>query len=151
MKFLSAFVGMRLAALSLCVVSFMQGTAKGQESEPSTSKVQKMGPVGQDEAKPSKAAPPVSSVVDPGVIPSRQNITPAGLQSVFESRVNGVAFGENGDSIYAAVLGQKGSHVYQIDLKTNRMMNVVSTETGSGMKGLAYDQTSHTPLLRGVL
>ncbi|AEU37877.1 bifunctional YncE family protein/alkaline phosphatase family protein [Granulicella mallensis] len=150
MKFLSAFVGMRLVALSICIVPFVQVTAKGQESERSTSKVQKMGPVGQEEAKPSKAAPPVSSVVDPGVIPSRQNITPAGLQSVFESRVNGVAFGENGDSIYAAVLGQKGSHVYRIDLKTNRMMNVVSTETGSGMQGLAYDPTSHTPLLSGI-
>jgi YVTN family beta-propeller protein len=150
MKFSSAFVGMRLVTLLICIVSFMQGTTKGQESEPSTPKVQKMGPVGQEEAKPSKAAPPVSSVVDPGVIPSRQTITPAGLQSVFESRVNGVAFGENGDSIYAAVLGQKGSHVYQIDLKTNRMMNVVSTETGSGMQGLAYDSTSHTPLLSGI-
>jgi hypothetical protein len=72
---------------------------------------QKLGPVGEQESKPSSAARPVNSVVDPGVIPSRQAITPAGLQSVFESRVFGVAFGENGESIYAAVLGQKGTNV----------------------------------------
>jgi hypothetical protein len=46
-----------------------------------------MGPVGEQESKPSNAAPPANYVIDPGVIPSRQQITPAGPQSVFESRV----------------------------------------------------------------
>ena len=109
-----------------------------------------MGPVGELESKPSAAAPPVATVVDPGVIPSRQMITPAGLQSVFESRVNGVAFGGNGDSIYAATVGQKGSYVYQIDLKTNQMLAVLSTSVSPGMQGLAYDPVSHTPLLSGL-
>ena len=112
---------------------------------------QKMGPVGEQEARPSKAAPPVSSVVDPGIIPSRQAITPAGLQSVFESRVFGVAFGENGDSIYAATLGLKGTSLYQIDLKTNRMMTVLNTSAAAGMQGLVYDPASHRPLLTGLV
>ncbi len=110
-----------------------------------------MGPVGEQESKPSIAAAPANSVIDPGVIPSRQQIAPAGLQSVFESRVYGVAFGENGESIYAAVLGQKGTLLYQIDLKSNRMMSVSTTETSSGMQGLTYDPTSHMPLLSGMV
>ena len=109
-----------------------------------------MGPVGEQESKPSNAAPPVNSVVDPGVIPSRQQITPAGLQSIFESRVFGVAFGENGESIYAAVLGQKGTLIYQIDLKSNQMITVSTADASSGMQGLAYDPTSHAPLLSGL-
>lgn len=111
---------------------------------------QKMGPVGEQEAKPSSAASPVASVVDPGIIPSRQTITPAGLQSIFESRVYGVAFGENGDSIYAATAGQKGSYVYQINLKTNQMMGVMNAAASPGMQGLIYDPVSRTPLLSGL-
>ena len=122
----------------------------GSQSSSNTG-TQKMGPVGEQEARPSSAAPPVNSVVDPGIIPTRQAITPAGLQSVFESRVFGVAFGENGDSIYAATLGQKGTNLYQIDLKTNRMMNVLSTPVAPGMQGMIYDPATHRPLLAGLV
>jgi len=126
------------------------GAVKAQDQDSPSSNIQKMGPVGQEEAKPSKAAPPANSVVDPGIIPSRQGITPAGLQSVFESRVNGVAFGEDGGSIYAATLGQKGSHVYQIDLKTNQMISVIDSSTSAGMQGMVYDPVTHTPVMSGL-
>jgi YVTN family beta-propeller protein len=109
-----------------------------------------MGPVGQDEAKPTKAVAPVNSVVDPGIIPSRQGITPAGLQSVFESRVNGVAFSEDGRSVYAATLGQNSSHVFQIDLETNHMVDVIDSPVSVGMQGLAYDPGSHSPMMSGL-
>ena len=130
----------------------MQGMAKAQDQEPtsSTLAIQKMGPVGEEEAKPSKAASPVNSVVDPGIIPSRQAIIPAGLQSVFESRVNGIAFGENGDSVYAATLGQKGSHIYQIDLKSNQMIGVIDSSASAGMQGLIYDPVTQTLLMSGL-
>ena len=143
---------LREAILLICILLPMQGVMNAQNSGQSTSELaaQKMGPVGEQESKPTSAAPPVNSVVDPGIIPSRQAITPAGLQSIFESRVFGVAFGENGDSIYAAVLGQKGTYVYQIDLKTNQNMAVFNTEASSGLQGLTYDPTSHTPLLSGL-
>lgn len=109
-----------------------------------------MGPVGQEEAKPTKAVAPVSSVVDPGIIPSRQGITPAGLQSVFESRVNGVAFSDDGKSIYAATLGQNSSHIFQIDLETNHMVGVIDSPVSVGMQGLIYDPGSHTPMMSGL-
>ncbi len=68
----------------------------------------------------------------------------APLQSIFESRVYGVSFDADGNSIYAAVLGQRGSLVYQIDLKSNHMMTVLTTEASAGMQGLAYDSTGQT-------
>ena len=39
------------------------------------------------------AQPPVRAVTDPGVITTRQGITPAGVQSVFDGRVFGITFG----------------------------------------------------------
>lgn len=135
---------LKRAIPAACVLLSIQGVLKSQSAP-------KLGPVGEQESKPSVVARPVNSVVDPGIIPSRQTITPAGMQSVFESRVFGVAFGENGESIYAAVLGQKGTNVYQIDLKTNQMMTVLSADASAGLQGLAYDPVSHAPLLSGLV
>jgi YVTN family beta-propeller protein len=139
-------------AFVICSAFVIHSATQAQDAQQSVSGAtgQKMGPVGEEEAKPSSAPPPVASVVDPGIIPSRQAIAPAGLQSIFESRVNGVVFGENGDSIYAATVGQKGAHIYQIDLKTNQMMGVLSTATSPGMQGLTYDPVAHTPLMSGL-
>jgi len=36
---------------------------------------------------------PVRAVSDPGVVPTRQAITPAGAQSVFVGKVQGAVFG----------------------------------------------------------
>jgi DNA-binding beta-propeller fold protein YncE len=132
------------AILASCIVLSVHGTLLSQTA-------QRLGPVGEQESKPLMVARPVKSVVDPGVVPSRQAITPAGLQSVFESRVFGVAFGENGESIYAAVLSQKGTDVYQIDLKTNQTTAVLSAVASAGLQGLAYDTVSHAPLLSGLV
>jgi YVTN family beta-propeller protein len=135
----------------LAFVVIFGGMLKGIIAQESPSQgPQKMGPVGQEEAKPSKAIPPVNSVVDPGIIPSRQAITPAGLQSVFESRLNGVAFSPDGNSIYAATLGQTGSHIFQIDLKSNRMIGLVDSPLSTGMQGLVYDPVAHVALMSGM-
>ena len=69
-------LAMRVVVLLAASGYLMQGVAMAQDQEPasSTPAIQKMGPVGEEEAKPSKAAPPVNSVVDPGIIPSRQAI-----------------------------------------------------------------------------
>ena len=152
MGFRFAHTGLKFAALSLGIALWMQGTASTQEpeSQSSDSTTPKMGPVGEKGSTPLTAAPPANSVVDPGVIPSRQLISPAGLESVFESRVYGVAFGEHGDSIYAATVGQKGSSVYQISLKTNHMLAVLSSKAAPGMQGLAYDSARHQPLMSGL-
>jgi YVTN family beta-propeller protein len=138
-----------LCALSLGV-SWSSLSVSAVDAQQASPKVQKMGPVGENEAQPAAASPPVASVIDPGIIPSRQAITPAGMQSIFESRVHGIAFGENGQSIYAATLSQKGSLIYQIDLKTNQMRNAFSASVSAGMQGLAYDPVTHAPVLGGI-
>ncbi|MEP7271261.1 MAG: hypothetical protein ABI882_07130, partial [Acidobacteriota bacterium] len=43
---------------------------------------------------------PLRSVTDPGVVTTRQNITPAGVQTVFDGRVYGVTFGASANEIY---------------------------------------------------
>lgn len=47
------------------------------------------------------AEKPVRAVTDPGVVTTRQTITPAGVQSVFDGRVYGVTFGAKANEIYA--------------------------------------------------
>jgi DNA-binding beta-propeller fold protein YncE len=133
------------------VLVLYDAAAQSARRPDSEAPVQKLGPVGEQESKPAAAAPPAASVIDPGVIPSRQAITPAGLESVFESRVYGVAFAENGDSIFAATTGQTGSFVYQINLKTNQMMKAVGTPVAPGMQGLTYDCVRHTALIGGLV
>jgi YVTN family beta-propeller protein len=143
---------MRAFALLICISFPMcdAGTAQQSALPASGMTLQKMGPVGEEGATPLKALPPVNSVVDPGIIPSRQSITPAGLQSVFEGRVYGIAFREDGSCIYAAVLGRNVTHVYQIDLKTDRMVTVFNAAMMAGMQGLTYDWVSGMPVLSGL-
>lgn len=152
MSFRYACAVLESVALSLFIAISVQGNVRAQEAgtKVPAAELPRMGPVGEQDAKPLTAAVPENSVVDPGVIPSRQVISPAGLESVFDSRVFGVAFGEHGDSIYAATLGQKGSYVYQIDLKTNHMITVLGSAVTPGMQGLAYDPVRRTPLLSGL-
>ena len=51
---------------------------------------------------------PLRAVSDPGVITTRQAITPAGVQTVFDGRVNGAAFGWGDLSVVPYVNGSVG-------------------------------------------
>ena len=48
---------------------------------------------------------PVPAVTDPGVVTTRQAITPAGIQSIFDGRVYGVTFGESTDELWVLTSG----------------------------------------------
>src|ERR1700739_1976022 len=110
MMFKATRTGLQWVALSMCTTLGIQGAAKAQNA--GVAPQSKLGPVAEVESRPLRATPPLASVIDPGVIPSRQALTPAGLESIFKSQVYGVAFGDGGDSIYAATVGRKGSFVY---------------------------------------
>ena len=43
---------------------------------------------------------PVRAVTDPGVVTTRQAITPAGVQSVFDGRVHGIVFGGSASELW---------------------------------------------------
>ncbi len=77
----------------------------------------------------------VRQVVDPGVVVTRQNITPAGVQSVFETRVYGVAFGTNADQVWA--LG--ANHLVGIDWRHNRIVTTVPLGERAGLQGVVSD------------
>jgi YVTN family beta-propeller protein len=78
---------------------------------------------------------PVRAVNDPGVITTRQTITPAGVQAIFDGRVYGVAFGARLNEIF--VLHAKG--VTRLDWRSNRMLSQSPLKGRMGLQGICYD------------
>jgi YVTN family beta-propeller protein len=65
---------------------------------------------------------PSRAITDPGVVTTRQAITPAGVPSIFQGRVYGVAWaGKSGD-----LWVLHSSNVYRLDWKNNRVVSRVS-------------------------
>jgi YVTN family beta-propeller protein len=81
---------------------------------------------------------PVRAVTDPGVVPTRQQITPAGTQTVFAGRVYGVTFGKTDDEIYV-LSGAEKSPLYQIAWKQNRIERIFHSDARAGIQGIAWD------------
>ena len=65
---------------------------------------------------------PVRSVLDPGVIPTRQALTPAGVQTVFGGRVHAVAFSTSNDTVFALTNSQRAAQVYRLDWSGNKVV-----------------------------
>ena len=63
---------------------------------------------------------PLRSILDPGVITTRQQVTPAGTQTVFAGRVYGLTFGKTDSEIYV-LSGVSKTPLYQINWKENRI------------------------------
>lgn len=97
---------------------------------------------GQQQTSASDLETPVRQVPDPGTITTRQTISPAGAQSVFESRVYGVAFGDSSQELYAATAGV----LYKLDWRSNKVVEKLETNT-PGLQGLTYDPSSHSVLM----
>src|SRR5688572_21244190 len=88
-------------------------------------------------AQSSSAADPkpVRNVTDPGVVVTRQNITPAGAQSVFEGRVYGVKFGNQPDEIW--VLDAK--NLVGLNWRENRVVSSIPLDAKPGLQAIAVD------------
>ena len=71
-----------------------------------------------------QAAAQQRTVPDPGVITTRQAITPAGLQSVFKGRVYGVAFGKTPDEVW--VLHTR--EISLVDWRANKVLAHIAFE-----------------------
>jgi YVTN family beta-propeller protein len=99
---------------------------------------------------PSQAPPtPARGVTDPGVITTRQTITPAGVQSVFDGRVYGVAFGANDAELWVLTGRTKAGrpHVYRLDWLQNRVEDSWALTGVPALQGLALDPVRKTPLV----
>ncbi|MBC8165982.1 MAG: hypothetical protein H7Y20_08925, partial [Bryobacteraceae bacterium] len=87
---------------------------------------------------PQTGAPPpqpVRAVTDPGVVTTRQSITPAGIPTVFQGRVYGAAFGADSSDLYVL----HATHVYRLDWKANRVVESVAHGGSPGLQGIRFD------------
>jgi YVTN family beta-propeller protein len=79
---------------------------------------------------------PVRAVEDPGVITTRQAISPAGVQTVFTGRVQGAVFGKDG-----ALWALSRTHLYQLNWLENKAISQHALKGVGGIRGLALDST----------
>jgi YVTN family beta-propeller protein len=89
---------------------------------------------------------PLRSILDPGVVTTRQQVTPAGTQTVFAGRVYGVTFGKSDDEIYV-LSGAEGSPLYQINWKENLVERIFHTAARPAIQGIAWDPAGQRVLV----
>jgi len=77
---------------------------------------------------------PLRAVSDPGIITTRQAITPAGVQTVFDGRVFATAFGQ--DNVLWALTQ---TQLYKLDWKENRVLSRHAIPGKAGVRGLVVD------------
>ncbi|MEX2262009.1 MAG: alkaline phosphatase family protein [Bryobacteraceae bacterium] len=61
---------------------------------------------------------PVRAVTDPGIVTTRQAITPAGVSSIFQGRVYGASWDQSGDRLWVL----HASEVYGLDWRNNKIV-----------------------------
>jgi YVTN family beta-propeller protein len=86
---------------------------------------------------------PLHAVSDPGVVTTRQAITPAGVPTVFQGRVYGVAFGKTSSDLWVA----NASRLYRLDVKANRIAEMIPTEGQPGLQGITFDAATGRPMI----
>jgi DNA-binding beta-propeller fold protein YncE len=92
------------------------------------------------------AQQPVRRVLDPGVVTTRQEITPAGVPAVFEGRVFGVAFGRDSNELY--VLAASG--LYGYDWAKNKVLQRLEAGSRPALQGVAFDPVAGQALFSGT-
>ena len=83
------------------------------------------------------------SVTDPGVITTRQAITPAGVPSVFQGRVYGVAWAGNSGELWVL----HASQLYRLDWKNNRVVTSFALGGTPGNQAIAADPLTGDALI----
>lgn len=89
---------------------------------------------------------PIRQPTDPGVVTTRQAITPAGIQSVFDGRVYGLAFGQVSGRVWVLTPWQ----VFELDWGTNQVIQRVDADLSPGLQGLQFDRTASRAVVVGA-
>ena len=76
---------------------------------------------------------PVRAVTDPGVVTTRQAITPAGTPSIFSGRVYGAAWSQNADRLWVL----QAEQVYLLDWRRNAVISRVAHGGTPGNQAIA--------------
>ena len=92
---------------------------------------------------------PVRGVSDPGVVTTRQAITPAGVQSVFDGRVYGVAFGASASELWVLTGRSRGgkAQLYRLDWLKNAVGGRWEFDGTPALQGLTFDPRRASPLV----
>src|SRR5258708_30547667 len=93
-------------------------------------------------AEAQTADNPVRSVTDPGVVTTRQAITPAGVPTVFQGRVYGVAFGTSASELWVL----NATRIYRLHWNQNRVMDNHPLTRTPGLHGIRFDAARRSPL-----
>ncbi|MBL8234856.1 MAG: hypothetical protein JNL98_40525, partial [Bryobacterales bacterium] len=80
---------------------------------------------------------PVRAVTDPGVVTTRQSITPAGVPAIFDSRVYGVDFGRDSSEVYVLT----ANSAYRVDWRQNKVLERAPLNGSPGLQGIKFDGT----------
>lgn len=96
---------------------------------------------------------PLRAVTDPGVVTTRQTITPAGVQSVFDGRVFGVSFGATANEIYALTARGRvsGTNFIKLDWKANTVLQRLPLKENPGLQGVLFDAVGKQVLVSAAL
>ena len=89
---------------------------------------------------------PRRTVPDPGVIASTQQVTPAGVQSVFDGRVTGVRFGSTPGELWVAVPGS----AYHLAWADNRVLARGAFDGRAGVQAVAIDPIKNRALVSTI-
>jgi YVTN family beta-propeller protein len=84
---------------------------------------------------------PARGVIDPGVVTTRQLVTPAGVQSIFDGRIYGIAYAEGSENLWV-LQGRRGtprSQLMRLDWKGNQLRKRIEREESPGLQGVAFD------------
>ena len=78
---------------------------------------------------------PVRAFTDQGVITTRQQITPAGVQSAFQGAVYGAIFDRNPSLVWVLT----ANDLIELDWRSNRVLRRIELHGDSGLQSLRYD------------
>src|ERR1019366_1016892 len=81
---------------------------------------------------------PVRAVTDPGVVTTRQSITPAGAQAIFQGRVFGISFGATAADVWVLT----ASHAFRFNWINNRVEDSIPIDGSPGLQGIQFDRDS---------
>jgi DNA-binding beta-propeller fold protein YncE len=96
----------------------------------------------------------IRQITDPGVITTRQSITPAGVQSVMKGKIYGLAFAGSPDLLAVMTFdrtdpSQSGS-LTLVDWRRSQIKRVEPVGGNAGIQGLVWDDVSKRLLLSGT-
>ena len=89
---------------------------------------------------------PLRAVTDQGVITTRQTITPAGVPTVFQGRVHGLAFGSTPARLWVLT----AHSLYHLDWQRNVVLARYPFQGRPGLQGLAFDSQTSRPFVTGA-